>query len=393
MRIDVAIARTPQRAAHVVDAQGRGEGRQLVDGEHPGVLDAERALVLHTCGEERDVVGGVAEARIAGAHEADLGLGRELVEGAAREDAQIDPQRVGVLRLDDADRQTGRAACELVALEHLDRYASRSQRIGDAAADDATADHNHARHGDRVVRAPVRRVPLTEAAILAYAQDMRDAVLFDIHGNIDALDAVLADVAEAGCEGLLLGGDYAYMGPAPDDCVDRLREHPGRVVAIRGNTDRMIANGDDAIAEWAADRLGDERVSWLGGLQPARVLPEHDAVIVHAVPGDDEWRLTPDTSDELAEARTADVGHATMLCGHVHLQYSRKVGEVEVVNPGSVGFPFDGDQRAAWAIIEDGQITLQRTAYDVERAMARLAGLASHPERALAERRLRSARS
>ena len=239
----------------------------------------------------------------------------------------------------------------------------------------------------------MRRVPLTEAAILAYAQDMRDAVLFDIHGNIDALDAVLADVAEAGCEGLLLGGDYAYMGPAPDDCVDRLREHPGRVVAIRGNTDRMIANGDDAIAEWAAEPADALVAETIGGLQPARVLPEHDAVIVHAVPGDDEWRLTPDTSDELAEARTADVGHATMLCGHVHLQYSRKVGEVEVVNPGSVGFPFDGDQRAAWAIIEDGQITLQRTAYDVERAMARLAGLASHPERALAERRLRSARS
>jgi predicted phosphodiesterase len=222
---------------------------------------------------------------------------------------------------------------------------------------------------------------------------LRDAVLFDIHGNIDALAAVLSDAADAGCDGLLLGGDYAYMGPAPDDCVDLLREHPGRVVAIRGNTDRMIANGDDHIAEWAADRLGDERVSWLGGLQTARVLPEHDAVIVHAVPGDDEWRLTPDTPDELAEARTADVGHATMLCGHVHLQYSRKVGEVEVVNPGSVGFPFDGDQRAAWAIIDDGQVELRRTAYDVERALARLAGLASHPERALAERRLQTARS
>ena len=89
---------------------------------------------------------------------------------------------------------------------------------------------------------------------------MRDAVLFDIHGNIDALDAVLADVAAAGCDGLLLGGDYAYMGPAPDDCVDRLREYPGRVVAILGNTDRMIAHGDDAVAEWAADRLGAVRI-------------------------------------------------------------------------------------------------------------------------------------
>jgi predicted phosphodiesterase len=89
----------------------------------------------------------------------------------------------------------------------------------------------------------------------------------------------------------------------------------------------------------------------------------------------------------------ASVGGASLLCGHVHLQYTRRVGVVEVVNPGSVGFPFDGDPAAAWAIIEAGQVELRRTAYDVERALARLAGLGSHPERALAERRLRSARA
>ena len=222
---------------------------------------------------------------------------------------------------------------------------------------------------------------------------MRDAVLFDIHGNIDALDAVLADAAAAGCEGLVLGGDVAYMGPAPDDCIDRVRAFSGRVVAIRGNTDRMIAGGDDAIAEWAADRLGAERVSWLGGLQPERVLPEHDALLVHAVPGDDERRIDPDTPDAIAEALVGDPGHATLLCGHVHIQYARRVGAVEVVNPGSVGFPFDGDQAAAWAIVDDGTVELRRTAYDVERALARLAELASHPERALAERRLRTARA
>ena len=222
---------------------------------------------------------------------------------------------------------------------------------------------------------------------------MRDAVLFDVHGNIDALEAVLADLAASGCDGLILGGDLAYMGPAPEDCVDRLRAFDGRVVAIRGNTDRMIANGDDHVAAWAADRLGDERVSWLGGLQPQRVLPEHDALLVHAVPGDDERRIDPDTPDAIAEALVGDAGHATLLCGHVHIQYARRVGAVEVVNPGSVGFPFDGDPAAAWAIVEDGAVALRRTAYDVERALARLAGLASHPERALAERRLRTARA
>ena len=77
---------------------------------------------------------------------------------------------------------------------------------------------------------------------------MREAVLFDIHGNIDALEAVLVDARAAGCEGLLLGGDYALLGPAPDDVVDLLREQPGSVRAIRGNTDRMILwyEGDEA---------------------------------------------------------------------------------------------------------------------------------------------------
>ncbi len=218
-------------------------------------------------------------------------------------------------------------------------------------------------------------------------------MLFDIHGNIDALEAVLADVATSGCDGLLLGGDYAYMGPAPEDVVDCLRGYDGRMIAIRGNTDRMIGARDDAVAVWAAERLGPERVGWLSGLSEQVVLPEHAALLVHATPRSDEERLGPDTPDERAAAMVADVKQTTMLCGHVHLQYRRQVGELEVINPGSAGIPFDGDTAAAWAIIDDGAVELRRTPYDVERAVARLAALASHPERALAERRLRSARS
>lgn len=222
---------------------------------------------------------------------------------------------------------------------------------------------------------------------------MRDAVLFDVHGNIDALEAVLADAERAGCSGLILGGDYALLGPAPDDAVDRLRAWDGPIAAIRGNTDRMIAERVDGLSVWAADRLGDERVAWLADLPPQRVLPEHDVLLVHATPRSDEERLTPDVPDARAEAMLAGVTQPTMLCGHVHLQHRRRVGRVDVVNPGSVGFPFDGDQRAAWAIIEDGAIDLRRTGYDVDRAIARLAGLPSHPDPALAERRLRTARS
>lgn len=222
---------------------------------------------------------------------------------------------------------------------------------------------------------------------------MREAVLFDIHGNVDALEAVLAEADALGCEGLILGGDYAFLGPAPAACVDRLRDDPRPAVAIRGNTDRMIAEGGDAIGDWAADRLGAERVEWLGGLPGQAHLPRHAALLVHATPRGDEERLLPDTPDPQAEAMVAGVEVPTLLHGHVHLQHRRRIGGLEVVNPGSVGFPFDGDPRAAWAVIEDGAVELRRTAYDAERALARLAAAVSHPERALAERRLRTARA
>jgi putative phosphoesterase len=221
---------------------------------------------------------------------------------------------------------------------------------------------------------------------------VRDAVLFDIHGNLDALEAVLRAADAAGCEQLYIGGDLAYMGPDPEAVVDRLRAEGERVIAVRGNTDRMIAGGDDDVARWAADRLGPERVAYLEGLPAARRLPAHDALMVHATPRSDEERLLPDTPEVVAAAMTADVAARTLLCGHVHIQYRRPVGSVEIVNPGSVGIPFDGDPRAAWAVIEDGDVLLQRTDYDQAGALARLGTLTSHPERALAERRLRDAR-
>lgn len=221
---------------------------------------------------------------------------------------------------------------------------------------------------------------------------MRDAVLFDIHGNLDALEAVLADADEAGCERLLIGGDLAYMGPDPAEVVERILAEGDRVIAVRGNTDRMIAGGDDDVARWAADRLGAESVAMLEALPTQRHLPEHDALLVHSSPRSDEERILPDTPSTLVEAALAGVDAATVLTGHVHLQYRRSLDGFEVVNPGSVGIPFDGDPRAAWAIIDDGAVELRRTAYDRTGVLARIAAAVSHPEAALAARRLRDAR-
>jgi predicted phosphodiesterase len=198
---------------------------------------------------------------------------------------------------------------------------------------------------------------------------MRSAVLYDVHGNLAALDAVLADAETEGFERLALGGDLALFGPEPAACVDRLRGYGERLVAIRGNTDRYLVDRVDDFVWWA-DRLGDERLRWLDSLAGRQRLAEDDALLVHATPRSDEELLMPDTADETVDEIVAGVPERLILCGHVHIQYRRTHGTHEIVNPGSVGLPFDGDQRAAWALLEDGTISLRRTEYDVESVIA-----------------------
>ncbi len=194
---------------------------------------------------------------------------------------------------------------------------------------------------------------------------MRSAIVYDVHGNLAALDAVLAAAGSEGFDWLVAGGDVALFGPDAPGCVDRLRGYGDRLVAIKGNTDRYLVEGVPDFAWWA-DQLGAERLAWLDGLPAQRALPEDDALVVHATPRGDEELLLPDTEDAEVDEMLHGVVQRLVLCGHVHIQYRRTHGAHEIVNPGSVGLPFDGDQRAAWAMLEDGRISLRRTAYDVE---------------------------
>ena len=194
---------------------------------------------------------------------------------------------------------------------------------------------------------------------------MRDAVLFDVHGNLAALDAVLAEALAEGFDRLLFGGDLVLFGPEPAACVDRLRGLGEQLVAIKGNTDRYVIDRQDDVAHWA-NALGEDRLAWLDALPAQLPVPEQDALLVHATPRGDEEMLMPDTPVSEAAAMLAGVGQHTLLCGHVHIQYRRPVAGHELINPGSVGMPLDGDLRAAWAIISDGRVELRRTAYDVE---------------------------
>ena len=219
---------------------------------------------------------------------------------------------------------------------------------------------------------------------------MRDAVLFDVHGNLAALDAVLAEAQAEGFDRLLFGGDLVLFGPEPAACVDRLRELGDQLVAIKGNTDRYVIDRQDDVAHWA-DALGDDRLAWLGALPAQLALPEHDALLVHATPRGDEEMLMPETPASEAAAMLAGVGQRTLLCGHVHIQYRRPLAGHEVINPGSVGMSLDGDPRAAWAIASDGQVELRRLAYDVQ-AVADRVEREDGPFAAMVARRLRTAR-
>jgi putative phosphoesterase len=219
---------------------------------------------------------------------------------------------------------------------------------------------------------------------------VRDAILFDVHGNLPALDAVLAEAQAEGFDRLLFGGDLVLFGPEPAACVDRLRGLGEPLVAIKGNTDRYVIDRQDDVARWA-NALGDDRLAWLDAL-PARVdVPEQDALLVHATPRGDEEMLMPETPASEAAAMLANVGQHTLLCGHVHIQYHRPVAGHEVINPGSVGMPLDGDPRAAWAIASEGGVELRRTAYDVD-AVADRVEREDGPFADMVARRLRTAR-
>ena len=209
------------------------------------------------------------------------------------------------------------------------------------------------------------------------------AVLYDIHGNLPALEAVLADARAGGAGRVLLGGDYAAFGAWPAETTALLASLD-RVAAIAGNHERWLS-GDvhdvpagnrivpGAIAFQRA-RLDPQAIDWLTGL-PA--VAEHGgALFCHASPHSDMRGLAP-VDDAGDGDLLAGVRARLVVAGHTHVQFRRHdAGGRELVNPGSVGLPFDGDRRAAYALLgDDGELELRRVAYDADAAAAALRAL------------------
>jgi predicted phosphodiesterase len=203
---------------------------------------------------------------------------------------------------------------------------------------------------------------------------MTTALVYDVHGNLPALQAVLADAREAGTEQFLLGGDYALFGAFPAETVAALREL-AEATWIRGNVDRWCAHPDqapdNAVFEGAIpacrEALREELVGELDELSESVVID--GTHYCHASPVSDVRSFMPEAS-EGDDEMLAGVSERRVVFGHTHLQFRRLHAElIELINPGSVGLPLDGDVRAAYALLRaDGSIEPRRVAYDNEGA-------------------------
>ncbi len=217
------------------------------------------------------------------------------------------------------------------------------------------------------------------------------AILYDIHGNTAALDEVLAEAAEAGADRYLLGGDYGTPSPAPLETLERLRALPN-ATWIRGNGERWLREPPVdrpevmEVYELFSGGIPDDEVEWLYGL-PTRA--ELDGVLyVHGSPLADDESFAPQPQ-EGEERLFAGEHDRTIVFGHSHQQFRRSgPRHTDLVNPGSVGMPLDGDIRAAWATW-DGDFDFRRTEYDVERAAAAYRSMAGDFGEFAAQRILR----
>ncbi len=201
---------------------------------------------------------------------------------------------------------------------------------------------------------------------------MRVAAISDIHGNLPALEAVLADVEREAVDAIVVAGD-SVSGPWPAEVFDLLEAVGARTV--RGNADRLeeVTAYSSDLGAWNESRLGASRLAavaaWPLTLEVS--IEGLGAVLVcHSTPVSDTpiyTRITPDGQvAELLGPVAADV----LVCGHTHMQVDRRLSSgLRVVNPGSVGMPYEGRRGAYWALLGP-DVEFRRSDYDVEAAVA-----------------------
>ena len=233
---------------------------------------------------------------------------------------------------------------------------------------------------------------------------MRVAVVGDIHGNLAALEAAVADMKRHKPDRIAITGDLLLSGPRPAEVVDRVRglEADGALV-IQGNTDIAVADfdyaaafpgldevpaGHIAAAEWAHDQLSDEQLDWLRRLPFERRMTVDSELflICHGSPGSVTAGFPVDLDPTVTVERATRTDARTIACGHTHVADVRELGRRLIVNPGSCGYAFDGDPAACWALITlpddedepDPSAELFRPPYDAAAASEEVAARGLH---------------
>jgi predicted phosphodiesterase len=188
---------------------------------------------------------------------------------------------------------------------------------------------------------------------------LRVATLYDVHGHLAALEAVLAEVPDDAA--IVVGGDVA-AGPFPSESLERLRELGDRVRWLRGNADRELTPGESGLApaevlDWVRDRLSAEQIAFLHGLPPTLELEVEGlgrVLFCHATPLNDVDVFTERTPEERVAPQFAHLGVDLVVCGHTHMQFVRPIADVTVVNSGSVGMSYDDVPGAYWLLLGPG---------------------------------------
>jgi putative phosphoesterase len=198
---------------------------------------------------------------------------------------------------------------------------------------------------------------------------LRLAILGDIHGNLLALEAALADITRRKPDLIAITGDLVMNGPRPAETVERVRElEQAGALVVAGNTDIAVTDfdyaaafpwleqvpaGHRAAAEWTHDQLSDDQLDWLRRLpNERRIWSDQTLVLVcHASPGSITSGLPADLDPTATVERVTRSDARVIACGHTHLADVRELGRKLIVNPGSCGFAFDGDPGAGWAML------------------------------------------
>ena len=187
------------------------------------------------------------------------------------------------------------------------------------------------------------------------------ATLYDIHGNLAALDAVLAEVPADAT--IVVGGDVVAGGAQPSETLERLRALGDRVVWIRGNADRELTPGEPGLApagmlDSTREALTREQIEFLYALPPTAQIDR--VLFCHATPQNDVDIFTERTPEDRLAEIFADVDADVVVCGHTHMQFERVIAGKRVINSGSVGKPYEDEPGAYWTL----DLAHQRAEYE-----------------------------